>query len=196
MFFTGGGLPAVLTSVPRRLFDQLLGATTSILNPRTVLRRALCAAVGMEPIINIKTKQPRTRYHVSKKWAVELFHVLAQAGVVRLPEGVPPRPGATNGDDKDGWKIHRAAVTTWCAQVLAREEAQCFSVTALVQIARYLEDPAAHGTLAPCACSVCLHVSKTRVSSLGSLEMLSKCSRVGSPVCQCAHVTGTFDIFF
>jgi hypothetical protein len=164
---------------------MLLAATTSKDHPRTILKRELCALVGMQPMnkrveqvvdgVKTVTVVPGTKYQVTMDTGVEILHLLEQAGVVKgmpreCPRPLGPRPRDNRAADKDPsahdagdramWAAYRKSVARWSASVLEwlGGASKRLSGLAVEQIANYLRDPLGQAVVY-CPCALCVDVA-------------------------------------
>ena len=169
------------TGCAQRLVEKSLEATTSCKHPRTVVKRLLCAAVGLQPMFS-RSMVPDpcggpdkvvvvqgTKYQVTKRSGVDILHLLEVAGVVLGLDPEHPRPlGRRPPHHTAGvWEPYDDSVCVW-AQAVGQwltSNHKVLSFPALARIVEYLVAPAEARVVA-CGCAQCTGLVAVSPASL------------------------------
>lgn len=130
------GVPGVNDRVVKLLVNGLISAGTTIGDPRTELKHLLFVTVGSKP-----TGINKSQYEVSQETGVDILHLLDEARVTVLEEGlflpsnrdvlsygrpVTPSPrgrkaaGKREAKDRRQWSDYRAKVNEWAKGLMNR----------------------------------------------------------------------------
>lgn len=163
-----------------RYVDHLFAATSSKHDMRTVVKRAVSAALGLQPQGTSYVmkrdedghvyfdESPSSRIVLCRESALDVLHILDRVGVL---QGMPCKPASDAGrehvsgrrkvgttPESMAWTLYRQECAVWAAKTFASEATQAaaaLSEGALLNVVEFLADPSGAPSAKPCTCAVC-----------------------------------------